>query len=69
MEVFIYNNEGQIVGHATTYEQTQYGVGFIWDETQGMIDLNDLIIQDGNTDLLYISGASDINDYGQIVVI
>jgi len=51
------NNRGEVVGNSA-------GWAFIWDETNGMRKLNDLLPLDSGWDLLY---ANDINDNGWIV--
>jgi probable HAF family extracellular repeat protein len=55
---FAINNRGQVVGRGT------YGHGWIWNETDGMRNLNDLIPGDS---VFTIGRAADINDHGQIV--
>jgi probable HAF family extracellular repeat protein len=63
------NDAGQIVG--TSNNRRGGDAGFIWDAENGMRDLNDLI--DPNDPILtesshvFLSGATDINEAGQIV--
>jgi len=57
------NNTGQIVGQYAADHYLDGWHAFIWSQSMGMIDLNDLI---GEEDFR-IAAAFDINDKGQIV--
>ena len=59
------NNKGQIVGNATAPDFMRYGCGFIWDEINGMRNINDLILFKEGFE--YISSAIDINDSEKII--
>lgn len=60
------NDHGQVVGASTdvTVNFQLFDAGFIWDETNGLQDLNDLIPEDSGW---FLGTAYDINNAGQIV--
>ncbi|TAK87034.1 MAG: PEP-CTERM sorting domain-containing protein [Aquabacterium sp.] len=64
------NASGQVVGGSSLPGWGQTGAAFLWSELEGMLNLNDLLL---DADPLKLSGlrltyASDINDNGQILV-
>lgn len=56
------NDSGQVVGYSTVLEESGYHA-FLYETTNGMQDLNDLV----NDNLWSIIKANDINQSGQIV--
>ncbi len=62
------NDQGQVVGHSHTSvtHTISSDRAFIWDSTHGMVDLNNLIIDDSNQGWELIT-ARDINNHNQIV--
>ena len=58
------NDDGMVVGTSSVIG-SKYGRAFIWDEHNGIQNLNDFAILDDN--LLYIINAMDINNKGLIV--
>ena len=58
------NDSGVVVGESSVIGSS-YGRSFIWDDVNGMQDLNDLFIPGHCFE--FISAASDINNTGQIV--
>ena len=61
------NNKGVIVGHATTPINLKYYVGFVWDNIDGMQNVNDLILN--KEGFQFIRDCIDINDAGQILTV
>ena len=63
------NDAGQVVG--TSNSSRGGDAGFIWDAENGMRDLNDLIDPNdpilADSSFIFLSGAADINEAGQIV--
>jgi len=57
------NNSGQAVGYSYTDMWQQHA--FLWDNVDGMIDLNSLL--PGDSDWAYLETAFDINNNGHIV--
>lgn len=55
------NNSGQVVGTSDAEEGSR---AFLWDDSHGMLDLNDLLVDGDHWRLL---NAQAINDSGQIV--
>ena len=60
--VYGMNEQGDVVGYSTTAENRQHA--FLWTESDGMVDLNDLIDPESGW---YLQSAVDVNDEGYIV--